>query len=48
MKYPEDFDSICRACRKKMLLECGKDAAEESSTTSSSSTGVSKAGSDLT
>ena len=33
----EDFDSICRACRKKMLLESGKETPEESSSTASSS-----------
>ena len=33
----EDFDSICRACRKKMLTESGKDAQDESSSTASSS-----------
>ena len=32
----EDFDSVCRACKKKMLLESGKEAQEESSTTASS------------
>ena len=36
----EDFDSICRACKRKMLLEHGKEdnPAESSSTASSSST----------
>ena len=34
---PEDFDSICRSCKKKMLLEGGKDTPEESSSTASSS-----------
>jgi hypothetical protein len=33
----EDFDSVCRACRKKMLSESGKDAPGESSSTASSS-----------
>ena len=33
----EDFDSICRACRKRMLQETGKDTPEESSSTASSS-----------
>ncbi|CAK9071372.1 unnamed protein product [Durusdinium trenchii] len=33
----DDFDAICRACRKKMLAENGKDTAEESSSTASSS-----------
>ena len=36
----EDFDSICRACKRKMLAENGKDVnPESSSTASSSSTG---------
>eukprot|EP00435_Cladocopium_sp_Y103_P066733 s1270_g29.t1 len=33
----EDFDSICQACRKKMLAECGKDGGDQSSATASSS-----------
>ena len=33
----EDFDSICRACRKRMLQDTGKDTPEESSSTASSS-----------
>eukprot|EP00435_Cladocopium_sp_Y103_P075479 s103_g58.t1 len=33
----EDFDSICRACRKRMHQETGKDTPEESSSTASSS-----------
>ena len=33
----EDFDSICRSCKKKMLSEGGKDTPEESSSTASSS-----------
>ena len=33
----EDFDSTCRACRKRMLQETGKDTPEESSSTASSS-----------
>eukprot|EP00435_Cladocopium_sp_Y103_P036749 s3393_g9.t1 len=33
----EDFDSVCRACKKKMLQDCGKDAPDESSSTASSS-----------
>ena len=33
----EDFDSVCRACRKKMLSENGKETPEESSSTASSS-----------
>ena len=38
----EDFDSICRSCKKKMLDQCGKEAAADSSTStaSSSSTGA--------
>eukprot|EP00435_Cladocopium_sp_Y103_P053229 s367_g17.t1 len=36
----EDFDTICQACKKKMMSECGNDDAENSasSTASSSST----------
>eukprot|EP00435_Cladocopium_sp_Y103_P016255 s3393_g4.t1 len=33
----EDFDSICRACKKRLLQETGKDTPEESSSTASSS-----------
>lgn len=33
----EEFDSICRACKKRMLQEAGKDTPEESSSTASSS-----------
>eukprot|EP00435_Cladocopium_sp_Y103_P001505 s953_g1.t1 len=33
----EDFDSVCRACKKRMLQEAGKDTPEESSSTASSS-----------
>ena len=33
----EDFDSICRACKRKMLLENGKEENPESSSTASSS-----------
>ena len=37
----EEFDSVCRACKKRMLQEAGKDTPEESSSTaSSSSTGA--------
>ena len=36
----EDFDSVCRACKKKMLLESGKEAQDESSSTASSSSTV--------
>ena len=36
----EDFDSICQACKRKMVAECGReDPCESSSTASSSSTG---------
>ena len=34
----EDFDSICKPCKRRMLTEGGKDQAESSSTASSSST----------
>ena len=33
----DEFDSICRACKKRMLQEAGKDTPEESSSTASSS-----------
>ena len=33
----DDFDSICRPCKRKMMAECGKDDANESSATASSS-----------
>ena len=33
----EEFDSICRACKKRMLQESGKEAGELSSSTASSS-----------
>ena len=32
-----DFDSICLACKKRMLAECGKDQGDQSSSTASSS-----------
>ena len=37
----DDFDSICRACKRKMLAENGKDENPESSSTASSSSTVS-------
>lgn len=33
----EEFDSVCRACKKKMLVDNGKETADESSSTASSS-----------
>ena len=33
----EEFDSVCRACKRRMLQEAGKDTPEESSSTASSS-----------
>ena len=40
----DEFDSICRACKKKMLQESGKEIGElSSSTASSSSTDVDQA-----
>ena len=33
----DDFDSICQACKRKMLAECGKDDVVDSSSTPSSS-----------
>ena len=33
----EDFDSICRSCKKKMFDQCGKEAPAESSTSTASS-----------
>ena len=33
----EDFDSVCRSCKKKMMAESGKDSQDESSSTASSS-----------
>ena len=33
----EDFDSVCRSCKKKMLAESGKDQQDEPSSTASSS-----------
>eukprot|EP00435_Cladocopium_sp_Y103_P064707 s171_g26.t1 len=36
----EDFDSICRACKKRMHQETGKDTPEESSSTASSSSTI--------
>ena len=37
----DDFDSICQACKRKMLLECGRDDGGDSSSTASSSSTVS-------
>ena len=31
----DDFDAICQACKRKMLAECGKDDAGDSSPTAS-------------
>jgi hypothetical protein len=39
----EDFDSICRACKRKMLAENGKDDSVESSSTAASSSTASVA-----
>ena len=33
----DDFDSVCRSCKKKMLAESGRDPQDESSSTASSS-----------
>ena len=38
----DDFDSICRSCKKRMLAEGGKDEQPESSSTASSSTTLSE------
>jgi hypothetical protein len=37
----DDFDSICRSCKRKMLSDGGKDEQQESSSTASSSSTVS-------
>lgn len=34
---PDSFESICQACKKRMMADCGKDPPELSSSTSSSS-----------
>ena len=34
---PDSFESICQACKKRMMLECGKEAPELSTSTASSS-----------
>ena len=39
----DDFDAICQACKKRMLAESGKDVAELSCSTASSSSTVSVA-----
>ena len=33
----DDFDSVCRSCKKKMLAESGRGPQDESSSTASSS-----------
>ena len=33
----DDFDSICQACKRKMMSECGKDNLDDSSSSASSS-----------
>ena len=38
----DDFDTVCQACRKKMLSECGREGGEQSSSTASSSSTVSE------
>eukprot|EP00435_Cladocopium_sp_Y103_P041907 s1025_g11.t1 len=40
----DDFDSICQACRKKMLAECGRDGGDQSSAAASSSPTASDCG----
>ena len=42
----DDFDAICQACKRKMLAECGKDDAGDSSPTASSSSTESGDGQD--
>ena len=42
----DDFDAICQACKRKMLAECGKDDAGDSSPTASSSSTESGVGQD--
>ena len=39
----DDFDSVCQACKKKMLAECGRDTGDQSSSTASSSSTGSEA-----
>ena len=42
----DDFDSICQACKRKMLLEGGRDDGGETSSTASSSSTASGGGPD--
>ena len=43
----EDFDSICRSCKRKMLDQCGKEAPAESSTSTASSSATEAEDTDL-
>ena len=43
----EDFDSICRSCKTKMLDQCGKEAPAESSTSTASSSSTEAEDTDL-
>ena len=39
----DDFDSVCQACKKKMVAECGRENGEQSSSTASSTSTASEA-----
>jgi hypothetical protein len=39
----DDFDSVCQACKKKMVAECGRESGEQSSSTASSTSTASEA-----
>ncbi len=43
----EDFDSICRSCKKKTLDQCGKEAPAESSASTASSSSTEAEDTDL-
>ena len=38
----DDFDSVCQACKKKMIAECGRESGEQSSSTASSTSTASE------
>jgi len=38
----DDFDSVCQACKKKMVAECGRENGDQSSSTASSTSTASE------
>ena len=38
----DDFDSVCQACKKKMVAGCGRENGDQSSSTASSTSTASE------